>query len=361
MKTGKAHKAHAVAKPSTDSSGPDPDDSPSDRDPSPDSGAGNDQTDSGSSQPSDADGQGPGRRPRSRDRSPQKPRMAQFSGKGDWDAFIFQFERIANRRLWSQHRRAEQLTDCLTDQALRYVQKLGEPKTRGYRRLRRELERRFQLDITAGDSRKELHTVKQNEDEALEEYSQRVHFLVLEGYPGAADATIQAVAVEAFLRGCKNKRAAEVAYEKDPPTIYKAQKFVKASVHNHQALYGGKPPISHRQVSFSGNETDDLGVRTAAVVSSRDATDPRTLQDLYDKLAPLVALPDRLATLEAQLLKAVGQGNRYRSPSPGGNRSPSPRSMSPERLAQITCYNCSEKGHFSRNCPKPKKGPHNLN
>ncbi len=61
-----------------------------------------------------------------------------------------------------------------------------------------------------------------------------VHFLTLEGLPSADKDTIQHIAVESFLLGCKDSRAAEVVIEKDPANIFDAQKLVQASANNHK-------------------------------------------------------------------------------------------------------------------------------
>lgn len=56
----------------------------------------------------------------------------------------------------------------------------------------------------------------------------------MEGLPEAIDQIL----VEAFLRGCKDKEAAHLAMEKNPKSINKAFKYVKAAVNNRKVLFG---------------------------------------------------------------------------------------------------------------------------
>ena len=147
------------------------------------------------------------------------PKMVMYKGTGSWEAFKFQFERTATKRHWSQRRKVNKLLDCLGDVALEYAHRL-EIFT-DYDRLLKELGRRFGRKETAAESRKDLFGILQTEDESIEDWSQRVHFLAINAFPGAESSTIHQMATETFLRGCKERKAAELAMQKDPVTIYK--------------------------------------------------------------------------------------------------------------------------------------------
>lgn len=74
------------------------------------------------------------------------------------------------------------------------------------------------------------------------------------------------MAVEAFLRRCKDKEAAHLAMEKKPKSIYKALKYVKAAVNNHKALFGSRANYHTRRVSFK----DEFFGPTAGEASIRN-------------------------------------------------------------------------------------------
>lgn len=169
-----------------------------------------------------------------RERSPGMPKMMVYTRTGNWEPFIFEFERIAERCNWRPSKKTEKLLDCLADQALEYAQRRS--LNSDYDDLKGGLSQRFMNKATAAVARKQLHSVKQREDETLESYSQQVHFLTIN------EPTVQQIATEAFLLGCKDKRAAEKVMKREPKTIYAAQTMVKTISNNHRALFGHQPP-----------------------------------------------------------------------------------------------------------------------
>ena len=106
--------------------------------------------------------------------------------------------------------------------------------------------------------RRQLQILKQEENETLEEFSQRVHFLVMNGYPGALESTIEQIAVEHFLKGCIDPRAASVAMDKNPTHIHNAVKYTKDAINNRKVLYGKSTTTSAiRKVSFNDDSLSD--------------------------------------------------------------------------------------------------------
>ena len=199
-------------------------------------------------------------RHRHRSRSPPLPKMSTFDGetKTAWEPFIFQFERIAERQGWKTLKKLDRLMDCLSGSALEYANKLDVGSD--YKKLKREMKHCFSNKDAPVSVRHKLQFVKQREDESVEQFSQRMHFLALDGYPAAERKTVQQMATEAFLRGCREKEAARAAMEKNPKDIYKALKFVKASVANQRAIFGSRyGSYTQRQVTFSDQHDSDYG------------------------------------------------------------------------------------------------------
>ena len=132
------------------------------------------------------------------------PKMEVFSGdpKGlTWSSFISKFDRIAKRRDWTKRKRLDRLFDCLSEKTLEYANR-SEGRN-SYRKLKKELGLRFDLKEAPVAARQKLHLMKQNEDEGLEEYLQRVLTSAMDGFNTADKNTVQQLATEAFLRGCK--------------------------------------------------------------------------------------------------------------------------------------------------------------
>jgi hypothetical protein len=50
--------------------------------------------------------------------------------------------------------------------------------------------------------------MRQQESEPLEEFSQRIYFMALDGFDKGNPEVVDQIATEAFLRGCRDKEAA---------------------------------------------------------------------------------------------------------------------------------------------------------
>jgi hypothetical protein len=243
---------------------------------------------------------------------------------------------------WPSSRRLDKLIDCLGGIALEYVNKLD--IRRDYFRLCREMKRRFSTKDAPVAARRQVQFCRQSEDETLEQFSQRVHFLVIDGYPTAERKTIQQISVEAFLRGCREKDAARAAMEKEPRTIHQALKYVKSSAANQRAIFGSRSYSSYgqRQVTFSPEEEDsEFKTRVVAPTSPRPGAGQGD-----SKLDQIATMLHGLTDIVKESLKPSGrgQGRFSRSPTP-------PRSRSPSYMENITCFKCKRKGHLERNCP----------
>ena len=116
------------------------------------------------------------------------------------------------------------VSDCLAETALEYASK-SKGRT-SYSQLKKELGLRFDLREAPVAARQTLHMIRQNDDETLEAYLQRVLTIAMDGFK-ASDNTVQQLATEAFLRGCKHKRAAARVFIEAPQTIKEAYKKVK--------------------------------------------------------------------------------------------------------------------------------------
>jgi hypothetical protein len=161
-----------------------------------------------------------------RHRSPQLPKMQTFSGdsRANWEAFILQFGRVAKDNHWKDSKKLRNLYQCLTGNASLYANKIT---VSGYQDLRKQLKRRFSKKEEASTARRTLRSVRQKEDETLEEFSQRVYFLADDAYGGESKKSLERNATEYFLLGCKDKPAALKAMEHKPNTIPKALKYIK--------------------------------------------------------------------------------------------------------------------------------------
>ena len=166
--------------------------------------------------------------------APQKLQF--FSGdpkKLSWRGFITKFDRVALLRGWFDNKKLDRLFDCLTDKELEYANRA---EGRDYYLLKNELALQFNLRDEPVATRQRLHIIKQSEEESLEDFLQRVLTVTIDGYDDAQIATLQQLATEAFLQGCKYKDAATLVMNESPKSIQEICRRVKTIIVNKKAV-----------------------------------------------------------------------------------------------------------------------------
>jgi hypothetical protein len=78
------------------------------------------------------------------------------------------------------------------------------------------LKRRFRTKEAPVVARRQLLFLRQREHEPLEEFSQGVYPLTVDAYQECEDDIIEEMAVETFLRSCKDKGAERHAIDIEP-------------------------------------------------------------------------------------------------------------------------------------------------
>ena len=152
-----------------------------------------------------------------------------FSGSpsgSSWQSFIAKFDRIATRKKWSDDKKLYRLFDCLSKKALEYAERDEEKDN--YDKLKKELGLRFNIKDAPVAARQKLHVIKQTEEEGLEEFLQRVLTTAMDGFHVADNTTVQKLATEALLRGCRHKEAASLTLNQNPMSIQEACRSVKS-------------------------------------------------------------------------------------------------------------------------------------
>jgi len=201
--------------------------------------------------------------------------------------------------------------------------------------------------------RRQLQEVKQNVDESIEEYAERVQELATDGYIDATEDIIELMAVHAFLKGCYDKKAALSAMDKNPNRIDQALQYVKSSIHNQRILLGYKKPAEVRKVQFDDQvceayDSDSDTGNTVRILNKKPFKSnwQQTMEGRMEKTEKDVSgIKDNVAKILNILSSKQIEKMRSRSPSPNRNRSPT---------REVTCYACNEKGHYMNQCPNRK-------
>ena len=169
------------------------------------------------------------------------PQMYTFNGTLDrWQGFISNFKFNAKRYRWPDKVRLENLRSCLRDKAVEFVNKRPKHVRSDYRKVLKDLGRRYSLKEPASSVSRSLFVVRQEEQESIEEFADRVYALTLDGYPHVPDDVMQALAINHFLRGCKDKQAALLTNMDPPKSVMRALKKAKDHANNLKTFTGNK-------------------------------------------------------------------------------------------------------------------------
>ena len=173
-------------------------------------------------------------------RGPPSPKMPTFNGnsKDDWVAYHVQFERIAKTYRWDVETKLEKLIESLRGKAASYFGILPELECENYAILTTVLLDRYGRKDPPSTLRLQLQFIKQTVEDDLEAFAERVQQLAHDAYPQATVQTVKDAAIDAFLRGCKEKAASLAAMYRTPDSLSEAISVVKRSFHNQKAVNG---------------------------------------------------------------------------------------------------------------------------
>jgi hypothetical protein len=272
--------------------------------------------------------------------------MATFAGKveagADWASFFMQFERVALRYGWNPEESCDRLFECLRGRALQFVSGLPAWARADYHTLVQRLQTRFGYRDPPTTVRRKLQDLQQVEKETLEEYAERAQKLATDGFLGVPMEMVDTIAVDAFLKGCRDKNAALAAMNSKPTTLEEATQLVNALIHNYRVMRGGSNKPKLRVLRFEEDE---------AVASVRQTSVPvenEAVANLQDELR------DTRAQL-AEILSLMKKAGRSKSPWRecfGCGQLGHFKAECPAEMDNRVCYNCEKKGHLSRECPE---------
>ena len=170
-------------------------------------------------------------------RGPPSSKMPTFNGNStdDWVAYHVQFERIAN--VETKLEKTDRVPQGLRGKAASYFGRLPELDRENYAILTIVLLDCYGRKDPPSTLRLQLQSVKQTVEEDLEAFAERVQQLAHDAYPQATVQTVKDAAIDAFLRGCKEKAASLAAMNRTPDSLSEAISVVKRSFHNQEAVY----------------------------------------------------------------------------------------------------------------------------
>ena len=265
-----------------------------------------------------------------RGRSPGNEKVSPYSGDDNFDAWMTQFQAVATDCGWSRRKQRRRLTNALTGQAREYYYAIPHEAKRSLSRLVGELHAAYGASKSLQHYQQELNNVRQRYGEALHAYRARVVLLSAYAYPAGqeGDSIVKSVVLNAFLKGLLTREHETMVRALDPQDINEATNIISRFDTGPTVQTQSRPPP---RPGFGFSRPAYQPVRPN---QPSPTTQIRQLVEEQPEVPGLDPAEDEEDT--ALLIAAVRRS-----------------------LAEMTCFNCSEKGHLRRDCPKGRRTPGN--
>ena len=160
-----------------------------------------------------------------------------------------------------------------------------------YSKLMEQMESVLGVSNPANSVRLEIASLRQKQEESLEEFARRTQKLVNSGYQESLTETVNHVAKDAFVKGVKDKAALNVALNRNPLTMDEVHEYMREAVHNSRVAFGGTKPAI-RNVSFDGlsSEEEEYCVRRVYEAGSKTRTSAKATSKIDDRLDTILDL-----------------------------------------------------------------------
>ena len=231
----------------------------------------------------------------------REPKLSKYDGRIPWRVYEVKLLHLAKRYQWDDDTKLAKLVEALEDKALTFFSNLPSNVQVNFELVRKKMNNRFLPQEPAITIRKQLQTIHQNTEEALEEWAERCQQCAYDAWGKISPEVAEQAAIEAFLGGVIEAEAAFTVLENDPQTVDEALEFLKKAVHSRKALCC-KFRNTQRKVRTVSMAPDPM----TAEVRTTGATSSLTQQDSIQKFgAELQGLWSSLAETRKQLAKIV--------------------------------------------------------
>ena len=263
------------------------------------------------------------------------PKAPTFDGTG-WKGFIHQFELWCSAYGLPEGDKVGRFLLALTGKANDFALEVPEQTKQNYAELKQRFAAKFDKPMELSTARLIMHNLKQEPSEDLETFAERLLKIADFAYPMIQPREREGLAVEQFLKGCREIQQAYMISMHRPITLQDAIDKMKMALSNKTLILGKPSGVSDRQNEYDKN-ISRLGrdIRQGTPQSSPDSRDGK-----QPNVGGKMISPDRR---DDQCYNCSGFGHYSRD---------CPSRMSPRN---VRCFNCGELGHIQRRCPLPRK------
>ena len=251
-----------------------------------------------------------------REREPTK-----YDGKSDWTDFLGHFTAVSKWNHWSYHEMGLQLAICLTGEAREVLAGLAGAQKHDYNSLVDAMNRRYSPEGRESMFSLQLMNRVCRDKEDITAYGHAIRRLATKAYPN--QALEEKILVDMFIKGLPNPEMKRHVY------LAKTQTLSEAI--NSAVAYDAfdKPETDIEQKAKKPKAT------VAAVQAKGKDVDGQPCED--------GSLKTQFTEALTQMTQAIGELKQQAAENQRKNK---------KDLSKVECYNCHEKGHYSKYCPK---------
>ena len=248
-------------------------------------------------------------------------RVPEFKGnRSSWHSYLVQFNTIMKMKDCHDNEvKVCKLVEALRGKVLDYFESLPKELRLEFDSLCSMFEGRFGRQEAPATMRSKLKCITQGVEETLAEFGERALKVTSEGYHGMTGQWVQALAVDAFLMGCLDKRSALSSMDKEPQTIDEAVKLMRRLGSHNRAM-------SAEKQSFTLEEGDDASAPLQVDQMESESVDVDQLNESIKTLTKLLAKMPQLLPLQSL--------------------------RSNQSTKALVCFTCGIQSHIARNCPR---------
>ena len=274
--------------------------------------------------------------------------LPKFSGKTDYLAFEATFLNVAKQCQWDPSTCAEMMGCALEGSAQKFYARLPEPNRYDFPWLLDTLKKRYNRQFPE-ISREKLANRTRQPSETVVDLKDDIWRLVQEAYPDMDHRSQESFAVDCFKRALDK----EIRLRLTDKQVVRLQQAVEVAELYESIMRPTVLQEKPKRKVFAAQVEDEIVTETFDVNHVQAKSNPSK------QASPgLSKLEKELADLKTEMNKILGKVETLGESATEGRRqsqSESSGRFRPRDMSSVVCYNCSEKGHYSRTCPQPKK------